>query len=238
MFAFARKLQMFNQICLQFGWFGNPIFKKNYPQVMIDRIAMRSEKEGYPRSRLPVFTQKEIEYISGTGDFIGVNSYSTNLVKAIDEPAFDGEPSLQKDKGVESYQDPEWPSSDMPWLKVVPWGIRRLLNWLSESYDGAEIIITENGFADNGTLDDFDRISYHKEYLSNVLLARLEDGVNVTGYTAWSLMDNLEWGSGYTVKFGLFHVDFESENRTRTPKSSSKYMKNVISTRCLVEECE
>ncbi|KAJ8936597.1 hypothetical protein NQ314_012212, partial [Rhamnusium bicolor] len=73
-------------------------------------------------------------------------------------------------------------------------------------------------------------------YLSNVRDA-IDDGVKVFGYTAWSLMDNFEWMRGYTEKFGLYSVDFNDPNRTRTPKSSVLFFKQVTRTRCLVDTC-
>lgn len=60
------------------------------------------------------------------------------------------------------------------------------------------MIITENGFSDTGEINDEGRINYYKLYLSALLEAIYEDGVNVTGYTAWSLLDNFEWMRGYT----------------------------------------
>jgi beta-glucosidase/6-phospho-beta-glucosidase/beta-galactosidase len=54
------------------------------------------------------------------------------------------------------------------------------------------------------------------------------DGCNVLGYSAWSLMDNLEWWAGYTGKFGLFHVDFEDPNRRRTPRNSANFYGTVV----------
>lgn len=60
------------------------------------------------------------------------------------------------------------------------------------------MIITENGYSDRGTLNDQDRITYYKQYLSALLEAIYEDGVKVVGYTAWSLLDNFEWARGYT----------------------------------------
>lgn len=77
-------------------------------------------------------------------------------------------------------------------------GLRLLLNWIKEQYGSPEIMITENGYADDGDIDDSDRKSYYQQYLTAVLGALIEDNVNVTAYTAWSLMDNFEWMSGYT----------------------------------------
>ena len=81
-----------------------------------------------------------------------------------------------------------------------------------------EIVITENGaaFDDkliNGKIDDQDRIDYFKLYLSAMLKAKIE-GINITGYMAWTLMDNFEWAEGYEARFGLVHNDFKTQVRT------------------------
>ncbi|KAJ3638411.1 hypothetical protein MTP99_001777 [Tenebrio molitor] len=224
-------------IQFSFGWFANPIVHGNYPQVMIDRIGERSEKEGFDKSRLPEFTSQEIEDIKGTYDFIGLNHYTTSLAEWIEDYEI-GEPSSNKDISVKGSLDDSWESSASSWLKVVPWGIRKLTKWIKDTYNNPEIIITENGFSDNGdTLDDPRRINYYREYLSSLLEAIYDDGVNVTAYTAWSLMDNFEWLQGYSEKFGFYSVNFSDPDRPRTPKSSVKYYKTVLETRCLVEEC-
>ncbi|RZC40245.1 Glyco hydro 1 domain containing protein, partial [Asbolus verrucosus] len=191
----------------QFGWFANPIVHGNYPQIMIDRIADRSAKEGFQKSRLPEFTSAEIEYIKGTYDFLGLNHYTTNMVKWREDDEI-GEPHYWKDLSVTSYQDESWEDSASSWLKVVPWGIRKITNWIKNTYN-VEIIITESGISDEGgILDDQARINYYREYLSNILEAIYDDGVNITGYTAWSLMDNFEWFQGYTNVLGADNRKF------------------------------
>ncbi|KAJ8924532.1 hypothetical protein NQ315_007330 [Exocentrus adspersus] len=221
-----------------FGWYANPIFNGDYPEIMKTRIANRSKLEGFEESRLPVFTDAEIDYIKGTYDFLGLNSYSSYMVKTDPEPEI-GDPSWDDDTGVYEYQKEDWIPSASDWVKVTPWGMRKLLAWIKKTYNDPAIIITENGFTDNGTVGtDENRILYYKTYLSNVLDAIIEDKVNVFGYTVWSLLDNMEWMVGYTEKFGLYHVDFSSPNRTRTPKPALDYYKSVIKTHCLVEKCE
>lgn len=73
--------------------------------------------------------------------------------------------------------------------------------------------------------------------MSALLDAYYEDGVNVVGYTVWSLMDNLEWTNGYSQKLGIVQVDFDSQDRTRTPKASYYRYKEILANRCLAIEC-
>ncbi|XP_018571131.1 myrosinase 1 [Anoplophora glabripennis] len=221
-----------------FGWYANPIFNGDYPEIMKTRIAERSELEGFGESRLPAFTKDEIDYIKGTYDYLGLNSYSSYMVKTDPEPDI-GSPSWDDDTGIYEYQLDDWIPAASDWVRVTPWGMRKLLAWVKKTYNNPAIIITENGFSDDGTYgDDATRILYYQTYLSNVLDAIIEDEVNVFGYTVWSLLDNMEWMVGYTEKFGLYQVDFSSKNRTRTAKPSVDYYKKVIQTRCLVDTCE
>ena len=126
-----------------------------------------------------------------------------------------------------------------------PQGLRNVLKYASQTYK-VPVAVTENGYSDGtGILNDTSRISYLLSHiiatlqgrttsflLSNkpFILAR-QDGANVLGYTAWSLMDNMEWASGYTVKYGLYHVNFTDPSRTRTPKASASWYTNVIAQR-------
>ena len=79
-----------------------------------------------------------------------------------------------------------------------------------------------------GNLDDLHRIYYYKHYINQLLKSVILDGVNVKGYFAWSLLDNFEWSSGYTARFGLTRVNFTDPFRERTPKDSSRFFKNLI----------
>lgn len=72
-----------------------------------------------------------------------------------------------------------------------------IFRWIKNEYGNPEVIITENGWSDNGTLVDSDRIDYIRSHLTEVIKA-IRDGCNVTGYTVWSIIDNFEWTSGYT----------------------------------------
>lgn len=117
--------------------------------------------EGFAQSRLPTFTRSEIRYIRGTFDFMGVNSYTTCYAQKIDEYPI-GAPGWLKDMGVSYYQDSSWEGSASSWLKVVPWGFRKVLNWVYRNYNYPQVFITENGYADYGELDDQNRTEYIK----------------------------------------------------------------------------
>jgi len=99
------------------------------------------------------------------------------------------------DQDVRGSQSPDWPGSSASWLKVVPWGFRKLLNWLSATYGDVDIYVTENGFADypDTGVNDTGRVDYYRSYINQMLKAVKVDGVKVKSYTAWSLLDNFEW---------------------------------------------
>lgn len=104
------------------GWFAHPIFSKNgdYPQIMIDRIEAHSKQQGFSRSRLPTFTQDEIERIRNTSDFFGINSYTSVLVTRNDRnnSANFSIPGFNHDMGVVESIDASWPKSASSWLHV------------------------------------------------------------------------------------------------------------------------
>nr|XP_022342919.1 uncharacterized protein LOC111136393 isoform X1 [Crassostrea virginica] len=208
-----------------FGWFLNPVTKGDYPGVMKDQVDRKSRAQGYTKSRLPEFSAAEKTFIKGTYDFLGMNFYTSNLVSSIDNK----NQSYSGDQDVSSTKDPTWIGSGSTWLKVTPVGIRRMLNWVKYTYGDFPIYITENGISDrNGSLKDDHRIFYYKHYINNVLKAIRLDGIDVRGYTAWSLMDNFEWASGYSERFGLHYVNFTDPTRARTPKASARYYTSII----------
>ncbi|XP_058829744.1 myrosinase 1-like [Topomyia yanbarensis] len=221
---------------LQFflGWFMHPIYSTsgNYPQVMIDRIAALSQQQGFAKSRLPTFSVEEINKLKGSSDFFGFNTYTTYIVYKNDggNSVKFPEPSFDHDRGVVEYQDASWPGTGSDWFRVYPKGIYNLLKWINKEYNNPEVYITENGYSDRGGTRDEGRVQYFKDYMSAVLDA-IDEGCNVKGYIAWSLMDNFEWRAGLIERFGLYYVDYNHPNRTRTQKSSAKFYASVIETR-------
>uniref|UniRef100_H2YY87 beta-glucosidase n=1 Tax=Ciona savignyi TaxID=51511 RepID=H2YY87_CIOSA len=202
------------------GWFAHPIFKNgDYPEVVKKQVNERSQLQGTP-SRLPVFTDAEKVEIAGTADFFAINGYTSRLVTYQDKSTWP--PSYENDRDTHEVSTPDW-------LKIVPWGMRRLLNWLDREYGHPTVYITENGVGtSDATVDDQIRVNFYKAYINEALKAQQLDGVDLQGYTAWSLMDNFEWNSGYGPRFGLFEVDFNDAMRPRTPKRSSIYYNQLI----------
>jgi len=215
------------------GWLANPIYgwNGNYPDVMLKDIAENSLREGRPYSRLKPFDKEWAEIIKGSADFFGLNYYTTCYAKR-GEPQNVPNPSWIHDADVLLEVDPNWKQAKSVWLHCVPEGLESILKWISKTYNNIEIIITENGWSDGGQLNDDDRIEYMKAHLQAVLNA-INDGVNVTHFTQWSLVDNFEWRKGYTEKFGLYYVDFKSEQKDRVPKKSSRYYNQVIKQRMI-----
>ncbi|KAG6451638.1 hypothetical protein O3G_MSEX007263 [Manduca sexta] len=219
------------------GRYSHPIFSKEggWPSSIVDALALNSKRQGYPKSNFPSLTKEEIELMKGTYDFYAMNHYTSRQVR--------------KSKGGEKFGS--WPINDGPdldiklsahhswartaasWFYVNPPGIRKQLVWLRKHYGNLKFIIAENGYPSSGGKHDPDRIAYLHDNLEQILLAIQEDGVNVTAYTVWSLMDNFEWMDGYKTKFGLFEVDFNSPERKRTPRASAHYYRKVIKAHSL-----
>ncbi|XP_050552155.1 lactase/phlorizin hydrolase [Spodoptera frugiperda] len=214
------------------GRYSHPIYSKEggWPPTIEKVLEEVSLKRGYPRTQLPPFTPEEIELVKGTYDYFALNHYTSRLIR----PAKEGEQfttwplgdAIDLNAIIE--RKPEWTQAASSWFFVNPEGLRKELVWLKQQYGDLEFMITENGLATRGGLDDQERVLYYRDYLEQILLAIKEDGVNVTAYTAWTLMDNFEWMDGYGVKFGLYEVNFTDPARTRTPRASAHYYANII----------
>ncbi|XP_037303008.1 myrosinase 1-like isoform X2 [Manduca sexta] len=213
------------------GRYSHAIFSAEggWPPVVEKAMAEDSKKKGYPRSTLPAFTKEEIEFVRGTFDFYAVNHYSSRLVRKAKE----GEELHPYPLGdipelaAKLEPHPHWRPTATAIFWLYPEGLHHQLVWLKKRYGDIRFVITENGVATPAGRNDMDRIEYYTEYLKQVLLA-IKEGVNVTGYTAWCLMDNFEWSDGYKTKMGLYEVDFSSPERTRTQKASARFYKNLI----------
>ncbi len=165
----------------------------------------------------------DLELIAGPGlDGLGVNYYNPTRIAAPTDP---GLPFAEAEiEGV--------PRTAFGW-PVVPDGLRELLVGLRDRYGAAlpPITITENGcsvtdeVAPDGTVHDQPRIDYLAGHL-DALAAAVAEGVDVRGYFTWSLLDNYEWAEGFSQRFGLVHVDFETQRRT--PKASYTWYRDLI----------
>ncbi|ROL48943.1 Lactase-phlorizin hydrolase [Anabarilius grahami] len=201
------------------GWFAHPVFNGDYPEVMKNRIRERSLAAGRPQSRLPEFTPEEVARIKGTHDYFGFNHYTSVLTHYLDYKDFE---DYDADRGVGVQSDRTWLESGSFSLKVIPGGFRKILKFIKDEYGNPPLYVTENGLSERGPIDlnDIHRIHYYNTYINQALKACLLDGVDLRGYTAWSLMDNVEWGAGFEERFGFFYVNRSDPALPRVPKES------------------
>uniref|UniRef100_A0A8C5NYW9 Lactase-like n=1 Tax=Jaculus jaculus TaxID=51337 RepID=A0A8C5NYW9_JACJA len=215
------------QFCL--GWFANPIYAGDYPQVMKDHIGEKSAEQGLRVSRLPEFSLQEKSYVKGTSDFLGLGHFTTRYIAERKYLSQQG-PSYHNDQDLIQLVDPNWPELGSQGLYSVPWGFRRLLNFAQTQYGDPPIYVTENGASQKlhcTQLCDEWRIRYLKGYINEMLKA-IKDGANIKGYTSWSLLDQFEWEKGYADRYGFYYVEFNVRNKPRYPKASVQYYKEII----------
>ena len=173
----------------------------------------------------PDFPQEDLDHIRQPIDFLGINYYSRNVV--CDDPR-----ALPVRAG--RVRQPHHAHTEMDW-EVFPAGLTNTLVWIKARYGDIPLYITENGAAfydppsvDGDELADPLRVSYLRSHLRAAREA-MRQGVDLRGYFAWSLLDNFEWSHGYSKRFGIIHVDFETLRRT--PKASARFYSEVIRTR-------
>lgn len=165
-------------------------------------------------------------------DVLGVNYYSTSHVRLRDGDAPNGAPASPWPgaDGVE-FLPLEGPLTEMGW-NIDPAGLTDLLVAMHERYPGLPQMVTENGaaFADvveDGAVHDADRIDYLHRHFAAAQDA-IAQGVDLRGYFVWSLMDNFEWSFGYSKRFGIVRVDYDTLERT--PKDSARWYAELIRT--------
>nr|XP_021200129.2 myrosinase 1 [Helicoverpa armigera] len=229
------------ELFIQFQWalYTDPIFSKDggFPKELTELAAKKSAAQGYPRSRLPDFTEEEKAYVRGTSDFFGVNHYSGALTSGSLYTNQYAVPSSMDDIEVGQVALDDWLQGASPWLKKMPSSLYHALRQINERYPDYPIIVTENGWSTREGIEDDERVDYYRDALEDVLDA-LDEGIDVRGYYAWSLMDNFEWLAGYTERFGLYEVDFEDPARTRTPRKSAFIYKQIMKTRMIDHDYE
>ncbi|CAH1640817.1 unnamed protein product [Spodoptera littoralis] len=219
------------------GRYTHAIFSKEggWPKVIEEQVAKVSKEQGFNESRLPPFTEEEVNLIRGSYDFFGMNHYTSKLVRYT-KPGEKTTSALFTsiyEFNATLVTDPTWKRGQTDYMVTYPQGIRAQMEWVRKQYGDIEILITENGYATGEPIiDDDERVDYVKSYLNEVLLA-IQEGIKVIGYSYWSLMDNFEWGSGYSSKFGIYQVDFEDPERTRTARKSARYIADIIKNRVL-----
>jgi beta-glucosidase len=175
---------------------------------------------------MPGDVASDLKVIAEPLDWYGVNYYAPTRVGAPDGTDIDfGGLTIPAELPFTVRQIEDVPVTDFGW-PVVPKGLTELLTGFRERYGDRlpPVVITENGCSYEG-LDDQDRIAYldgHVRALHDALTA----GVDVRGYFVWSLLDNFEWAEGYQRRFGLVHVDYETQ--TRTPKASYAWYRELL----------
>uniref|UniRef100_A0AAV2JUK6 Beta-glucosidase n=1 Tax=Knipowitschia caucasica TaxID=637954 RepID=A0AAV2JUK6_KNICA len=151
----------------QLGWFAHPVFVGDYSPLMKTIIGNRSLAAGLPKSRLPEFTPEEIIRIRGTHDYFGFNHYTTKRAYPLEYgnlQHYDG------DRSAGTLVDRAWLDSGSGWLKVTPFGFRRILNFIKENYGDPPVVVTENGVSQREfNMNDELRQHYYQEYTNQLL---------------------------------------------------------------------
>lgn len=191
-------------------WFFCPTLTGEYPETF----------NALPHDVFPDIQENDMALISQPNDYIGINYYTREVYKATEDGRY---------QSVSSKNDVV---TEMGW-EIFPQGLTDVLVNLHREYSMPPIFITENGAAmkDNiidGEIDDRERTAYLEAHLLAVEAA-MKQGVDVRGYFAWSLLDNFEWAEGFTKRFGIIHVDYETQKRSF--KNSARAYQGMLFSR-------
>jgi beta-glucosidase len=203
------------------GLFLDPLFGRGYPAELVEHYRDVSDF-GFVRDG-------DLETIARPFDTLGVNYYRVHTVAA-GPPADRGADLLPGGIGAWSFAPSGAPVTSMGW-PIDASGLTELLVRLHREYAPNRMVITENGAAfedvvdDRGRVPDPERIAYLDAHVSAARDA-IAQGVPLDGYLVWSLLDNFEWAQGYGARFGVVHVDFETQRRT--PKDSAAWLSEAV----------
>jgi beta-glucosidase len=193
----------------------DPVFLGRYPRALATIFG-----EAWPR-----WPADEVESIRQPIDFVGINYY-TRSVTRFDPSSWPLRAAAVRQQQA-TYTETGW--------EVFPRGLVDTLSWVKARYGNPPVYVTENGAAffdppvvEGNRLSDPLRVDYFRKHLAALHAARAA-GVDLRGYFAWSLLDNFEWSLGYSKRFGIVHVDFQTQRRT--PKDSARFYSRVIATR-------
>jgi beta-glucosidase len=206
----ADRLACLRPIQWSWDWFLDPICFGTYPEHLATWLATWGAR--------PPVEAGDLQAIAQPIDFVGGNYYAASVNRHDPTPAGGLLSSTQVDLG--------WEKSDIGW-PLTPWGFTDSLARIAQKYPNLPVYITENGICLDA-LDDQRRIVYLDQHL-RALARAIDQGVDVRGYMAWSLLDNFEWAEGYAKRFGLVAVDFATGQRT--PKPSYAWYRAFISAR-------
>ncbi|HEV7608494.1 MAG TPA: GH1 family beta-glucosidase [Steroidobacteraceae bacterium] len=201
-------------------WFLDPLFGRGYPADMLRDYAADGR---LPDDWETIVARGDLADIAKPLDFLGVNYYYRAIVRSTRVPEHDNAPRTR-------HAAPESQWTDMGW-EVYPAGLYETLLRLHREYSPASIFITENGasFPDSPDSEGRIRDTRRTEYLRDHFLAAhraIDAGVPLAGYFVWSLLDNFEWERGYTQRFGIVWVDYDTQERRF--KDSALWYREVI----------
>jgi beta-glucosidase len=194
--------------------FFNPLFGRDWPAQLLQQI----------KPAQAVRQPGDLDICAQPLDFIGLNYYTRSVATA-PKNAEDAERGYT----FVSPTGSAYPLTDIGW-EIYPEGLARVVQRLKSQWPLPPIWITENGAADNtgmieGHCDDQLRCDYLRAHLEQVLQLR-QQGHDIRGYYAWSLLDNFEWAHGYSQRFGIVHVDYTTQRRV--PKKSALFLQSLM----------
>jgi beta-glucosidase len=193
-------------------WFLDPLLKGSYPKDVLHDMSAVTDAA--------FVLDGDTDLIAQPLDFLGVNYYTRHVVGAGLWPG-SSDVRFHLNNGLET--------TATGW-DIDPQGLVDILSQVQRDYPAIPIYLTENGaafddVAVDGVVHDDNRIEFLESHLASLATLR-QQGVDIRGYFAWSLLDNYEWSEGYAKRFGIVHVDYETQKRT--PKDSAHWYADLI----------